>query len=76
MAPNSGQTPPLARYWRRSKLPVYSLALVLPMLLFYEIGIIFVNHMMQAKHGYRLSNTSDWLIRRFMSGILTTIGWH
>jgi len=76
MAGNSRQTPPLTRYWRRSKLPAYSLALVLPMLLFYEIGIIFVHHTMQAKHGYRWSDTSDWLIRRFMGGLLGLVGWH
>jgi len=61
-------------YLQRSRFPVYSLALVLPMLLFYEIGIVFVHRAMQARYGYRWSDTSDWLIRRFMGGILEALG--
>jgi len=76
MTTNSGKTRPTAGYLKQSKLPVYSLALVLPMLLFYEIGILFVHRSMQARYGYRWSDTSDWLIRRFMGGILEALGRH
>ena len=61
-------------YWERTRLPVYSLAFVLPMVLFYEVGAILVNKPIVATHGFPVRNASDELIRRLMEGVLTTLG--
>lgn len=61
-------------YWNRTRLPVYSLAFVLPMVLFYEVGVLAVNRALLATHGYTVRNASDWLIRRAMDGIASLMG--
>jgi len=65
---------PALTYWQQTRLPVYSLAFVLPMVLFYEVGVILVNRSVRATHGYMVYNASDWLIRRLMESFLTTVG--
>ncbi len=65
---------PASNYWRRTRLPVYSLAFVLPMVLFYEVGMYLIRRSAIATNGYAVLNGADWVIRRLMGGILTLLG--
>ena len=47
---------------------------VLPMVLFYEVGVVLVNRSIRATHGYAVYNASDWLIRRLIESFMTTVG--
>ena len=75
MAKAAKEAPPVESYWRRTRRPVYSLAFVLPMILFYELAIIVVNRQVVATHGYAVRNACDKFILRLMGGIFSTLGW-
>jgi membrane protease YdiL (CAAX protease family) len=61
-------------YWRQTRQPIYSLAFVLPMVLFYEVGIILVNGPIMATHGYEVRISSDVLLRQVMAELFSRLG--
>lgn len=74
MAKGSEGKEPAPTYWRQTRLPVYSLAFVLPMVLFYEAAIILVNRSAVAAGEKALRNIGDGLIRRGMREIVSLLG--
>jgi hypothetical protein len=62
------------RYWQETRLPLYNLAFVLPMLLFYEIGIVLVNVPIVATHGYPMRNYADGFVRELTWEVFSRIG--
>jgi membrane protease YdiL (CAAX protease family) len=61
-------------YWQETRQPLTSLAFVLPMLLFYEIGIVLVNGPIVATHGYEVRISSDVLLRQVLAELFSRIG--
>jgi hypothetical protein len=66
--------PAEASYWQTTRQPLYSLVFVLPMLLFYEVGIVLVNVPIVATRGYPVRNYSDEFLRDVMSELFSRIG--
>lgn len=68
--------PPAAEltYWQETRQPLYSLAFVLPMVLFYEAGIVLVNGPIVATHGYEVRISSDVLLREVMLELFARVG--
>jgi len=62
------------RYWEETRRPLYNLVFVLPMLLFYEIGIVLVNVPIVATYGEPLRNYADGFIRDLMWEVFSRIG--
>ena len=61
-------------YLNETKLPVYSLMFVLPMVLFYEAAVVVVNRPIVATRGYEMRISADVLIRESMGRLLSAVG--
>jgi hypothetical protein len=61
-------------YLEQTKLPVYSLTFVLPLVLFYEVAIVVVNQPLIATRGYGIRVTADDLLRDMMGTLLSAMG--
>jgi len=74
MAKAAKEKAPAPSYWQQTRLPVYSLAFVLPMILFYEIASILVNRQVVAQGHKALYNQSEALIHRLMVRLFLWVG--
>jgi membrane protease YdiL (CAAX protease family) len=56
-------TPAPASYWAATKTPIHSLLFLLPMVVFYEVGIVWVNQ----HHVEQVRNGADVMLRRLVA---------
>lgn len=63
-------------YLDRTRLPIYSLAFVVPLALFYEAAVIVVNKPIVATHGAAWRITADKFIRDSLAQLLDACGLH
>ena len=68
------KTPGGMSYWQETRGPLYSLVLVLPLLLFYEVGIVLVNGPIRATHGWEVRISSHVLLREVTKGVQAKLG--
>ena len=61
-------------YWRKTRQVVYSLAFVLPMVLIYEAGVLWISPEVLARQGLTLRDGTDTLVRRGMGWLFVRLG--